>query len=75
MYSSKPRVRRAQAVVEMSASPPPYTRTDTNNYSEYQTKPGTNTNNNIGAAASRYAEKGREMLAKVVFYRQSNERQ
>jgi len=61
MYTSRPSPRLARQAQELGNSPPPYTPQDT----LYPTKPGTQTQ----SAASKYAEKGKEMLAKITFYK------
>jgi len=61
MYSSSPRSRRSRGSTDLSSSPPPYTPRDTNTTS---LKTG-----------NKYAEKGKELLAKIVFYRQSEDKQ
>jgi len=63
MYSSRPRPRVQRQ--SMADTPPPYTPHD--NYNS-------NTNSNERSSAGRYMEKGREMLAKITFYRQPEEK-
>ena len=60
MYSSRPRPRVQRQ--SMADTPPPYTPHD--NYN----------NSNGRSSAGRYMEKGREMLAKITFYRQPEEK-
>jgi len=64
MYSSRPRPRVQRQ--SMADTPPPYTPHDNYNSS--------NTNSNERSSAGRYMEKGREMLAKITFYRQPEEK-
>jgi len=64
MYSSRPRPRVQRQ--SMTDSPPPYTPHD-----NYNTN---NSNSNERSSAGRYMEKGREMLAKITFYRQPEEK-
>lgn len=62
MYTSRPSPRmmaRQQAQAEQGNSPPPYTPQAT----LYPTKPGAQPQSTAG----KYAEKGKEMLAKIVF--------
>merc|ERR1711874_273651 len=61
MYSSSPRSRRSRGSTDLSSSPPPYSPRDTNTTS---LKTG-----------NKYSEKGKELLAKIVFYRQSEDKQ
>ena len=63
MYSSRPRPRVQRQ--SMADTPPPYTPHD--NYNN-------NNNSNGRSSAGRYMEKGREMLAKITFYRQPEEK-
>jgi len=64
MYSSRPRPRVQRQ--SMADTPPPYTPHDNYNSS--------NSNSNERSSAGRYMEKGREMLAKITFYRQPEEK-
>jgi len=66
MYSSRPRPRPRVQRQSMADTPPPYTPHDNYNNS--------NNNNNGRSSAGRYMEKGREMLAKITFYRQPEEK-
>merc|ERR1712112_405834 len=68
MYTSRPKQRmQRQSMTDAGVTnlPPPYTPHDT-----------MNSNTNSGARGSnKYAEKGKEMLAKIVFYKQSDDKQ
>lgn len=59
MYTSRPSTRVMARQAELGGSPPPYTPQAT----LYPTKPGAQQQ----STASKYAEKGKEMLAKIVF--------
>jgi len=66
MYTSRPRQRmQRQSDAGVSNLPPPYTPHDT-----------MTSNTNSGTRGSnKYTEKGKEMLAKIVFYKQSDDKQ
>jgi len=64
MYSSRPRQRRQEQPGRQAGSPPPYSPTDP--VTSHTTR---------ASAASKYAEKGKEMLAKIVFIRQPEDKQ
>jgi len=66
MYGTSPRSRRSRGSSgDLSTSfPPPYTVHDNSTTTSTSTK-----------AANKYAEKGKELLAKVVFYRKSEDKQ
>ena len=57
MYTSRPSPRVMARQAELGGSPPPYTAQPT----LYPTKPGTQPQ----STASKYAEKGKEMFAKI----------
>merc|ERR1712142_844717 len=65
IYSSRPRLRggRRSAASEFPATPPPYTPHD------MMTTPTSN------KATNKYTEKGKELLAKIVFYRNPEDKQ
>jgi len=65
IYSSRPRLRggRRSAASEFPATPPPYTPHD------MMTTPTSNKTTN------KYTEKGKELLAKIVFYRNPEDKQ
>jgi len=62
IYSSRPSHRNQRRSNEMSGTPPAYTPHDVNMTTTTKT-------------ANKYAEKGKELLAKVVFYRQPEDKQ
>jgi len=65
MYGTSPRSRRSRgSSADLTTTlPPPYTVHDNSNI------------NSTTKAANKYAEKGKELLAKVVFYRKSEDKQ
>merc|ERR1712123_406021 len=63
IYSSRPSIRNERRSTEILATPPPYSPQDTGART-YPTK-----------VPSKYAEKGKELLAKVIFYRQPEDKQ
>lgn len=62
IYSSRPAHRGQRRSNEMSVTPPPYSPHDVTMTTTTKT-------------ANKYAEKGKELLAKVVFYRQPEDKQ
>jgi len=62
IYSSRPSHRGQRRANEMSVTPPPYTPHDVTMTTTTKTP-------------NKYAEKGKELLAKVVFYRQPEDKQ
>jgi len=62
IYSSRPGLRNQRRSNEMSVTPPPYSPHDVNMTTTTK-------------APNKYAEKGKELLAKVVFYRQPEDKQ
>jgi len=62
IYTSRPGSRNQRRVTEMSVTPPPYSPHDV-------------TMTTSTKAPNKYAEKGKELLAKVVFYRKPEDKQ
>merc|ERR1719320_1028069 len=62
IYSSRPSNRNQRRSAEIPASPPPYSPQDL-------------TMTTTTKAPNKYKEKGKELLAKVVFYRQADDKQ
>ena len=86
MYGTSPRSRRSRGssgdlATTNTAYPPPYTvhdsSTTTNKVSikSYQIKIPNRNSIIYFQAGNKYAEKGKELLAKVVFYRKSEDKQ